>query len=115
MRYIKTYEKVYVDRPEIDDWAIVHLSQNIDDELNKFIKSNIGKIVDIGYETIEDYRGNQHKSQFYVLNYDTEIPKNIKIWFQDDNNIAFETHEIKYWSKDREDLELIIAANKYNL
>ena len=114
--YIKTYETHDANKPEIGDWAIVHVSPNMDDELDVFLKKNIGKIVNIGNEIESTNIQNSwwSPSEYYVLNYDTEIPKEIDIWFHN-NNISFYTNEIKYWSKNKEDLEAIITADKYNL
>jgi len=119
MKYIKTYEDHHVNAPNIDDWIIGNLSPNIDDELNDFISSNIGKVVEIGYETHhEDDLGNLYKAPFYVVKYDVEIPARINIWFQHDDygySIGLEAQDIKYWSENKEELEIILASRKYNL
>ena len=109
----KIFESLNQGEPKIGDWVICELMQNIseiipdNETLDTFISSNIGRIV--RYENLSDCHS-------YYVRYKTKIPYNIKKWFDVDIfKFDFAREEIKYWSKNKNELELIVAAKKYNL
>ena len=96
----KLYEAVNQGEPEIGDYAI--FSPDIppyNAEFGEYINNYIGKIIkmddwllDVEYENMPE-KFNVHKNNI------RQIP----------------TDYIKYWSSNKEDIEEILATNKYNL
>jgi hypothetical protein len=105
MKHLKTYEENTFQDLRLGDYVLCKIEmKNVDRyfDINylKFIEDNIGKVVLInengGYVRIE---------------YDKNVPGNdmiVNYTFLDINNI-------KYYSKNREDLEEILSAKRYNL
>ena len=111
MKYIKTYETVNkTKKPIIGDYVLC-LDQSDDNDLNDFLSNNIGQyIAPFGSDEFP-----------YEIEY-TDIPRDLYGAFsvdgEDGNNLGtrqFSLKEIKYWSKDKKNLELIITTNKYNI
>ena len=104
----KIYEAINQGKPEVGDYVICDdiLAEG---PVKNFILNNIGKYI--------TYNKNTHYS--YIIEYDN-IPNDIiqkfkKNAFHGDNCKRMGIDEIKYWSKDKEELEEILAENKYNL
>jgi hypothetical protein len=101
----KIFENINEGRPEIDDYVLLKYATYHNDMTN-FLNNNIGKII-----FIDD--------NFCIIEY-YNVPDLINHRF-DYNKInntykkTFKTRFISYWSKNREDLEDILMANKYNL
>jgi hypothetical protein len=90
MKYLKTFENV--NEPEVGYFVI-------GDHINftwakNIIKSNIGEIIKID-------------------NNSGEIPYNVS--YDNDNIFKLYDNEILHFSKNKEDLEIYIQVNKYNL
>jgi len=111
MKHIKEYENLNNNEPEEGDYVICkdifisgyRMSKKL---LDLFLSNNIGRIERI----------NININRYYIV-YDN-IPEGCKNSFMTYHNFQvrdFFRKEIKYWSKDREDLEVILQANKYNL
>jgi len=102
MKYIKTFENYNIGVPEVGDWVICNpiFSSSVDG-LVDFIKSNIGKIIEYVTETDD-----------VIEHYKVEYNNYIK-----DRGFtrAIVIEEIKYWSKNKEELEVISQANKFNI
>jgi len=101
MKHIKLFEEInqnvigsWTLAPEVGDYVICD-STNFD-LLKNLVKNNIGKLIQIEKVTRDDDN--------YYIKY-TEI----------ENDIVFWRSEILYWSKDKEELEAILTAQKYNL
>lgn len=100
MKYIKIYKSKY--DPEIGEFAITEpdpLRFGLSDYWREFVKYNIGKIVGISDDI-------PYKERKYKIEYNDEMSKQI-LWFLKKEIIAH--------SKNMEDLDYIIKANKYNL
>jgi predicted nucleotide-binding protein (sugar kinase/HSP70/actin superfamily) len=105
----KLYEQLKINEPQIGDYV---LCDEVDSEIIRvdFIRNNIGKIV---YD-------NFSKVYKYLVQYEN-VPELLDSWFSDGNNINLKNcrrmsiSEIKNYSKNKEDLEVLIQANKYNL
>jgi len=100
MKYIKTYES----RPkaiEDGEYVIIRINYNqknyIKKEWQMFIKNNVGKIKSHYY--IEDHL-------IYIIDFNSGI---------DDGHRRFKHEEILAHSKNKEELEIQLVANKYNL
>ena len=117
MKYIKTYEMLQTE-PEIGDYVIcketfVSMTKSI--TLN-FIAENIGKI-------IGKCKCNQSdiNPSLYIIEYEN-IPKEIRSEFDLSDNdryyynvrVMYEK-EILHCAKDPKELEIYLAAKKYNL
>jgi len=107
MKHIKKYKNINIEEPVYNDWVICAEVLNTDKDLDNFISNNIGKIVDIKY--IYDINDDQ-----YTIKYD-DVPYTLEYRFTKLNTRLMYKNEIKYWSKNKEDLEIILQANKYNL
>jgi len=110
MRYLKTYEKHYHNEPNEGDYVICKKEDYNNDFLNNFYQTTIGKIA-----FVQDSSPNR---KYYNVIY--EIPPNMKLYFKQyhqtkNTRQEFEIEEILHYSKNREYLETILDANKYNL
>jgi len=116
MKYLKKYEEVS-DNLQIGDYVICVCTSFTDGKIKKFIDTNIGKYV--RYITnikdvVDDFR--------YAIEYDNVPPElyrysDIFSYESGIENICLRVsrNEIIEYSKNKEDLEAIINANKYNL
>ena len=103
MKYIKTFESINKDKPEVGDYVIC--DSTIDDyvicdstnfvSLRELVQNSIGKITII-------------KSVFFWDEFYIEYGDLI-------GDIMFVEEEILFWSKNKEELELILTTKKYNL
>jgi hypothetical protein len=101
MKYIKKFES-NKDEPKIGDYVLTR-SKSWNHHLvtiaNNKITNNIGKIINIGPKSA--ITNSKIVKNYYVKH------GNQDWWFIRD--------EIIYWSENKEELELILQANKYNL
>ena len=108
MRYLKKYEASR--NPKIGDYVIIDPHTPVK-EVEDWILNHIGQIIDVEMDFSTDrYR--------YTVKYEN-IPKG---W---EDHFSYDYHEknirrtykfgIEHYSKNKEDLERIIAINKYNL
>jgi len=114
MKYLKKYESIKNEEPQIGDYVLVNsdISYN-SDKFEKFISNSIGIIVKINL------------SKSLLIKY-KKIPANIKYVFryrdtikgssnQTNNSILIGPNDILYYSKNKEDCEIYLAQQKYNL
>ena len=118
MKYIKQYESITDDKqiiPTVGDYVICEEQTSSDKELKEFINNTIGKCDGVKGKKTEDFL------TLYAVKYD-DIP----YWQKSCNNFTYDIkgkyytrnfyrREIKHISKDRKELETILAAKKYNL
>ena len=112
MKYIKNFEKININKPEIGDYVIA-IDEDTHTDVKNFINNNIGKIVNI--------KNHKRFGVLYHTKY-TNVDDDIEEWFTKENNLdkkcgirCFYLHEIIAFSKNIEDLDTILNANKYNL
>lgn len=111
----KIYESINEGEPKVGDYVICHEKTDNNAlmyrKIEKFINSNIGKIV-------------RERDDIFVFWVDfEEIPNDnkFKMFFSSGEVNTPETwrkmkrKEIIYWSKNREDLEPLLASKKFNL
>jgi hypothetical protein len=107
MKHLKTY-KQNTDEPQIGDYviAVTYVA-----DLSDFVNNNIGKII----------RQRQRKpglppiiEGYYKIQYQN-IPPDIKSDFFNDNSRLFLKKNIIHFSKNKEDLEIYLDQNKYNI
>jgi len=108
MRYIKTYEEIDYG-PEVGDYVVCKDNLLIDDrDYNyiNFLANNIGKLDSIKIGA---------KKLYYFVTYEN-VPDNIdKDYFVKGYTISIDRKEIVFYSKNMENCETYLAANKYNL
>ena len=113
MKYLKTFENV--NEPQIGDYVAVeeefYASSDATDQLFDFTSTHIGKIV--------TYKPNHFKGEnVFCVKYEN-VPEKLQYAFEDVNlqkmcrNMLLV--EIKFWSKNKEDVEEYLASKKYNL
>jgi hypothetical protein len=108
MKYIKSYED-NINTPQIGDYVIATTSEgNI--EVKLFIRNNIGQIKDI-LMTKTPRLGNVHNLKVYYQNTPEDLLNNNK----DGNYWWIKPENILHYSKNKEELETLKIAKKYNL
>ncbi len=85
----KIFENINESEPKIGDYVICKTRSTDTIEFKKYVDNNIGKIVD------------NYLAYYYVK-------------FKEKTYI-FTIGNILYWAKNKEDIEVLIQANKYNL
>ena len=112
------------DSPQIGDYVIIHSSSgniapDFDSSRSCFL-DEIGQIVD---RNDKDIYWHTSENSIYSIKY-TNVPKDITQILKrfatykiknDEVIIQLLGRSIAHWSKDREDLELILTAKKYNI
>lgn len=106
---------------KIGDFVICKYYSNNDyQKLSDFISKNIGILMKKdGGDTVKvEYFpiSNEDKKIFrkYRKDQGFDNPKS-KFNFSPDNYLIFDLDEVEYWSNNKEELETLIQANKYNL
>ena len=108
MKHIKLFESYNIGEPAVGQFVICN-EVNKDKNLELFINNNIGKIV-TGLSI--DVPGKDYYIRYY------NIPENIRGHFSDNSKSSkrcMVRREIKYWSSDKSELEILLSANKYNI
>ncbi len=114
MKYLKTYEDIN-NEPQVGDYVICGvpgIRESDNPDMFNFIKNTIGQIVkiensDTAYPTYYVHYNNIPE----YLKFDSRKSPSLSIF----NEEPFRRKNITYWSKNKEELELKIIANKYNL
>ena len=111
MKYLKRFEDINIDEPKVGDYVITFDNCDYGSKYNDyldFVNNSIGKLYTIKNEYSDNYR---------VIFYN--VPESIVQWFTtnhyDEKYLVVDREEILYWSKNKEELEHILAAKKYNL
>lgn len=99
MKYIKTYELNKIQQLE-GNYVKIKPSNEFSENYNEFIKNNIGKIIEIGYDNYD-----QNNSWIYV-HFDSN---------QFNFTHAFKITHIEDSDKSKEELIKKITTKKYNL
>jgi len=111
MKHVKEFETLKL-TPNLGDYVICHENESDydsatesseDDNCNTFINNNVGKIVSVNYT----------KHFEYDVEYEN-IPANLQEYFRIDIR-EMSLKEILYCSNSKEELEMILNINKYNL
>lgn len=111
MKYIKKFENE-IKEPQLGDYVICSTSYGptaIDD----FMKNNIGQIQD------ERYLGNNQEiidkvKYTYVVTFEN-VPWHLTPYFHNKSKRIMSLDEIIYFSPDKQKLEAILTAKKYNI
>ena len=103
MKHIKPY-KNRKSKIKVGDYVICESSSHNQIELKNFIDNSIGKIIKCPFDT----------SFLYRIKYEN-IPPKLVGFFDAVGDRGFSVSQIVAHSKDKGELEDILAANKYNL
>jgi len=98
---IKNYKK-YVSNPNVGDYVYCE-EKGISGKLYDFIYSNIGQIISKN-DIINTYK----------IKYEN-IPHGLDYGYFEDHCRTINWFEIKYFSKNKEELELRLQSKKYNI
>lgn len=117
MKYLKTYEEVNIDKPQVGDYVIIdYYHESINANLKKFIENSIGKIVSERISVDQSSGRSKKKTQITKL-FEIRfwnIPPSLKLYFEDKKRIIL-TDMVKYWSKDKKELETMLKTKNYDL
>lgn len=100
-------------KPQVGDYVICEeKSYTTDLTVVSFIKSNIGQLIEINSDKEVDYP--------YVVKYENVTDEIYAYFGGGSDNIydkcrGMSETEIKYWAKNKKELEHILRAKKYNL
>jgi hypothetical protein len=94
MKYIKLFENKNL----IDNYVIIKTNHSYSDKYNKFLETHIGKIY---------HYANNHIFVRFNISDDNDI--------NDKEVQVFKPNEIRFYSKDKNELEFKMDVNKYNL
>ena len=112
MRHLKQYENLF-NEPKKGDYVIYKdegtSSEPLDFVFDDFVASNIGIISKIVTKQID----NEYDEKRYGIKYNN-IPKEIFDYFNNNIRTVYRS-EIIYFSPNKEDVEMQIKANKYNI
>jgi hypothetical protein len=107
MKHLKTYEQVK--EPQVGDYVLFYFDQEIGDKIfRNFANSNIGQLVDISNPTVARAKfKNMSDEMLYRFGLTKKSDGSV--------NISLPKSSIIRHSKNKEDLETYMAANKYNI
>jgi hypothetical protein len=100
IKYLKTFEE-NDSEPQVGDYVLCEEHIYPENTLTNFLNTHIGII------TADDYIKTKYR---YDVDFKVLIPPDNLI-----DSRRFMLDEIVHWSKNKEDLEVIMSANKYNL
>lgn len=108
IKSFKIFEKVNI--PEVGDYAIMQI-QTTDRGIDNFVCNTIGKISDIQWSTDGIV---QRIGVIY-----TDVPNKLQWWFSrmgpNRYKRNYTPNRLSQFAKTKEELEMILNANKYNL
>lgn len=120
MKYIREFENFDSKPVKVVDYVICDDMISDITGLESFISNNIGQLILIDQAYIDKLNSGIERTEgdeyAYHVKYDN-FPKNYHEFCISgtDNTISFAEDEIIYWSENKEDMEDILLANKYNL
>jgi len=111
IKNFKIFESINQGEPKIGDYVIVNDNTDNCEELKMFV----GKIF-----TIDKFNHNLYPYIIYYDNLPEKLKKDNNIWSAYEeykllNSRIFSRKEIKCWSKDKEELQKYIDAEKFGL
>lgn len=97
MKYIRPYKS---NEPKVGDYVVIS-ADSMNKEYNDFINNTIGKMY-------------KKSKNFIYIRYDY-IPYGIRQWFTRGETTSAELEDIVYFGKTKEDVEIKMNSNKYNI
>jgi len=104
MKHLDTFKERPKLEPIVGNYVLCEEKSDRNPELRNFIKNNIGKII--------NFDGG--KSSLYTIEYEN-IPNNLKIASFTADTRLMDRDEIIHFSRDKNFLQTLLDANKYNL
>jgi hypothetical protein len=101
MKYIKNFESVNDGEPKVGDYVIVDRKTELD--VYYFTSNTIGYYEQIIYSN----------KMTYHIRFDN-VPEEIENKFTYDCR-NYSREDIKYWSRNKEEIEIILSTIKYNI
>jgi len=116
MKYIKMFENLnelqvgdYVACEDTRDYSRnKYYGNEMGNILKKFIYNNVGEYFSIDKDV-------NYSNPYYILVKYDNVPKELKRYFKKNKTRYIQEYDIKFWSKNKEDVEAYIAEKKYNL
>jgi hypothetical protein len=105
MKHLKTYENSNVDKPKVGDYVILipGFIKYFNDTIRESLTNNIGVIVGTKYKLMG-------KFLTYQVSFDGEnYPRTEPLI------VSPQIEQILHWSSNKEDCEIIIQSNNFNL
>lgn len=106
MKYLKKYEELLDEKvyPKVGYYVIM---ESANDDINIFLYNNIGQIINV-------YKDDKKRTLIQVKY--NNVPKNLYSSFHSDEQMRiFGINQIKYMSKNKTDIELLLNSKKYNI
>lgn len=125
MKYLKYFESIEK-YPEIGDYVICKDNESEDKDENdiefeNFLNHSVGMILDSNkeknnfFKTITGKRFENYSIPIYLIQFENELPEFIKEPDFPENSLIFDENEIVVFSKNKDELEILLSAKKYNL
>jgi len=106
MKILKFNENSNKNEPKVGDYVICYYSDN--DVVNDTINNKIGIIVKINYDNNYPF-----KVKYNISYRDRSITREFKL--KNSNSFEFNRSEIIHFSEDKDELEIILNSNKFNI
>lgn len=110
---------------KLDDWVICNYKSAKDfyrnyKNLDVFTSTNIGQIIQADKHNCKVQYYPSSDSDIKLLKHfrhdqGFDITKKTSYNFSPNNCLIFEIGEVEYWSDNKEELEIMLTSNKYNL
>ena len=118
MKYIKEFYDCPYDidtnPPEVGDYVISNFSDDNKD-WSEYIDGLIGQFISTPFQTYNQ----TYRVKYFISDIDFDKYKDyVNIIVQNDKYyiiMIYSLHDLRYWSKDKEELELLLMSKKYNL
>jgi len=104
----KKFESINI-QPKVGDYVIADRASYIDNIRNDVFHISVGKLINI-YESIYEVEYILPRYIFMMYGFENKTRNGIHY-----STFNFRLNDIKYNSKDKEELEAILASKKYNL
>jgi hypothetical protein len=123
MKYLKYFESME-NGPEIGDYVVCEDNEGDsedDIEFINFLELSIGIVLDTNrnkegfFSTQVGERFQIFKNELFLIKFENELPEFIVEPDLPKNSLIFHDEEIVAFSKNRDELEIILSANKYNI
>jgi hypothetical protein len=112
------FESINQGEPEVGDYAICHSHMEFFTEVNDFTETNIGELIKIDSQVDKyKYEYDDNIDVIYMVKYEN-VPRTLDfLVFKEygGDSLVMYREDIKYWSKNKEELEKVIESEKYNL
>ena len=115
MKHIKLFKESIEQEPKKGDYILYNMTWNVESKLSKFLNNTIGQIANItknkqDYDIVIFYNSEDIPEELKYIELQPANKKDTKFY-----RIAIINKEHFYYNKNKEKLETLLTANKYNL